>query len=51
MNLSDLKIYTLNASALAISMSQIDVILKVILLSVSIGYTAHKWYLMHGNSK
>lgn len=51
MNLSDLKIYTLNASALAISMSQIDVILKVILLSVSIGYTAHKWYLMHGKSK
>jgi len=51
MNLSDLKIYTLNASALAISMSQIDIALKVILLSVSIGYTVHKWYLMHGKSK
>lgn len=46
MNLTDLKIYTINISTLAISMSEIDVLLKVILLSVSIGYTIHKWYLM-----
>ena len=46
MNLTDLKIYIINAFTLAISMSQIDILLKVILLSVSIGYTIHKWYLM-----
>ena len=46
MNLTDLKIYIINASTLAISMSQIDILLKVILLSVSIGYTIHIWYLM-----
>ncbi len=49
MNLTDLKIYIINASTLAISMSQIDILLKVILLSVSIGYTVHKWYLMGKN--
>lgn len=49
MNLTDLKIYIINASTLAISMSQIDILLKVILLSVSIGYTVHKWYLMSKN--
>jgi hypothetical protein len=50
MNLTDLKIYIINASTLAISMSQIDILLKVILLSVSIGYTIHKWYLMGGKN-
>jgi hypothetical protein len=39
MTISDLKIYLLNMSTLAISMSQIDMILKLTLLAVSIGYT------------
>ena len=49
MTISDLKIYLLNLSTLAISMSQIDMILKLTLLSVSIGYTAHKWWLLTKN--
>jgi len=46
-----MKLYSLNAVALALSMANIDVILKVILLSVSIGYTIHKWILMYGKNK
>jgi len=46
MSLTDLKIYALNFSSLAISMTNIDLILKLTLLVVTIGYTIHKWYLM-----
>jgi len=46
MTLTDLKIYALNFSSLAISMTSIDLILKLTLLVVTIGYTIHKWYLM-----
>ena len=44
MNIGDLKMYIINLSTLAISMSQIDTILKITLLIVSIGYTLHRWY-------
>jgi hypothetical protein len=43
MSFSDLKLYALNTSALAISMTNIELGLKVILLLVSIGYTITKW--------
>jgi len=46
-----MKLYLMNFTALAVSMVDIDVILKIVLLSVSIGYTIHKWYLMHGKNK
>ena len=49
MNISDLKIYALNLSTFAISMSQVDMVLKVLLLSISIGYTTHKWWLLNKN--
>lgn len=44
MNLTDLKIYGLNISALAISFTQIENTLKIMLLIASIGYTIQKWY-------
>ncbi len=47
MNLTDLKIYTMNAGALAISLTQVEMILKVAVLLITIGYTLHKWYLMN----
>ena len=34
----------LNVGAFAVSMSSVDVILKLTLLAVSIGYTVQKWY-------
>ena len=49
MTISDLKIYLLNISTLAISMSQVDMILKLTLLATSIGYTIHKWWLLNKN--
>ena len=47
MNLTDFKIYALNGSSLMISFTNIDAILKILLLGVSIGDTIHKWYLMN----
>jgi len=46
MNLTDLKIYGLNISALAISFTQVENTLKLMLLIVSIGYTMQKWHEM-----
>ena len=51
MDLTDLKIYSINGTALGVSMTDIDVALKIILLAVSIGYTIHKWYFLNGKNK
>jgi len=44
---SDIKVMLLNASTFIISFAQIEMILKISLLLISIGYTAHRWYLMN----
>ena len=44
--MADIKMYLLNIGTLAISMSQIDMILKITLLCLSVGYTAQRWYLL-----
>lgn len=44
--MQDLKLYLLNAGTLTISMTQIDTILKIALLLISIGYTAQRWYYL-----
>jgi hypothetical protein len=44
--MTDLKMYLLNLGTLAISFSQIDMALKLLLLCVTIGYTVHKWLLL-----
>ena len=46
---TDLKIYLLNAVALVANFSQIDMILKIVLTGVAIGYTVNKWYIMRTN--
>lgn len=51
MNINDIKILSINSLVLGVSMTQIDVVLKILLLLVSIGYTIHKWYLMYGKNK
>ena len=52
MNFNDIKILGINSLVLlGVSMTEIDVILKILLLLVSIGYTVHKWYLMYGKNK
>jgi hypothetical protein len=50
-SLTDLKIYALNLAAVATSMTNIDVALKIIATLVAIGYTVHKWYIMYGKNK
>lgn len=51
MNINDIKILGINSLVLGVSMTEIDIVLKIILLLVSIGYTIHKWYLMYGKNK
>jgi hypothetical protein len=51
MTLTDLKIYLLNASVLAINFTNIELGLKIILTIVAIGYTAHKWWIMVKENK
>jgi hypothetical protein len=41
---SDLKLYFLNGISLILSFSSIDMILKIVLLLSSIGYTLDRWY-------
>jgi hypothetical protein len=49
--MGDIKMYLLNIGTLAISMSHIDMILKITLLLLSVGYTAQRWYLLNKESK
>ena len=45
MNLTDLKLYCLNATTFTISLTDwLEPTLKMTLLVVTIGYTAHRWY-------
>ena len=37
----------INAGSFGVSMTDIDVALKIILLTITIGYTVQKWYLMN----
>ena len=51
MDVVDLKIWGLNSFAITISLLDIDAALSVMLGFTAIGYTIHKWYLMHGKNK
>lgn len=51
MQLTDLKVYALNALAISLSFSGIEIFLKIILLLLSIGYTATKWWEIRNNIK
>lgn len=43
---TDIKVMLLNASTFAISFSQVEMALKILLLIISIGYTAQRWYFL-----
>jgi hypothetical protein len=51
MDIQDLKIYIINVFSLAMSFTQIEMALKIILLITSIGYTLQKWYDTRKNKK
>tara|TARA_R100001460_G_scaffold101395_1_gene145381 strand:+ start:59 stop:211 length:153 start_codon:yes stop_codon:yes gene_type:complete len=44
MNLADIKLYSINTFTLGVTMMDIEVWLKIILLVVTIGYTITKWF-------
>ena len=46
MNEHDVRLVLLNTTAMTVSMSQVETLLKLTLLLMSIGYTAHRWYLL-----
>lgn len=43
MNYTDLKIYFYNTIALGVSMTEVELMLKIILLICTIGYTISRW--------
>ena len=43
MDVQDLKLYLVNSLSLIISLSNIEMTLKIVLLLASIGYTITKW--------
>tara|TARA_R110001599_G_scaffold136497_2_gene314925 strand:- start:42 stop:197 length:156 start_codon:yes stop_codon:yes gene_type:complete len=49
--IQDYKILMINAGSFGISMTNIDITLKIILVLVTIGYTVQKWYLLNKNKK
>lgn len=51
MNITDFKIYILNATTFGISLTDIDLMLKIVLVLATIGYTGHKWYIMYEKNK
>lgn len=51
MDIQDIKLYFINLATMAITMTQIEVFLKIILLMVSIGYTLAKWHETHNRNK
>jgi hypothetical protein len=51
MDTTDLKVLLINSSTMAISFSNLENTLKILLLVASIGYTAQRWYLMNKNKK
>ena len=51
MDIQDIKLYAINLATMAITMTQIEMFLKIALLIVSIGYTLTKWHEVHNRNK
>jgi membrane-bound acyltransferase YfiQ involved in biofilm formation len=48
--ITDYKTLLINLGTFLFSMTNVDVVLKVILLTVTIGYTLNKWWLLNKNN-
>jgi hypothetical protein len=50
--MEDIKLYVLNAGSFTITMMDwLEPTLKIMLLVITIGYTAHKWYKLKNDKK
>jgi hypothetical protein len=47
----DLKVYLLSIGTFGVSLSNLDIILKITLMLVTIGYTIQKWVIMNKRNK
>lgn len=48
---SELKFWLFNGLLIGVSFTNIELALKIISLLLAIGYTAHRWWLLHKNNK
>ena len=48
--ITDYKTLLINLGTFLFSMTNVDVVLKVILFTVTIGYTLNKWWLLNKNN-
>ena len=51
MSFPDLKLYTINTLTMAVTFTNIEATLKILLLLASIGYTLQRWYIMNEQKK
>ena len=51
MSIPDLKLYTINTLTMAVTLTNIEATLKILLLLASIGYTLQRWYIMNEAKK
>jgi hypothetical protein len=47
----DIKLIALNGATLTLSMTEMETVLKIVLLLVSIGFTIARWYDIHKKNK
>jgi hypothetical protein len=51
MEVQDFKLYAMNIGAFALSLTELELILKIILLLTTIGYTLYKWNGLYKQNK
>lgn len=51
MSITDAKVYAFNAASFVLSFTTIEDAMKLALLAASLGYTIHKWYIMHRDER
>ncbi len=51
MDIQDIKLYFINLATMAITLTQIEIFLKIILLMVTIGNTLSKWHEIRTRNK
>jgi len=51
MEVQDLKLYAMNLGAFALSLTEIELLLKIVLLLTTIGYTIYKWRQLYKNKR
>ncbi len=46
-----LRLWAINIGSIALTATNIEFGLKILVLTASFGYTVHKWLLLHSNEK